>query len=205
MKKIILITTLALILAGCGDPKQASEKNFEVAIQQYLDKSYPACVIRDRFPSDPFALDIFHHEPIYVEMEKMGLLTKKEEMKKQFSYGKATLVTSYDLSAEGKKYYIAPDEKTRDIRYGFCFGKAKVEKIIDFSEPSEMMGNKISRVNYTYKVTDLPDWLKKPEITKLNEQIKNMAESTETPIKADGTMMLTNKGWVESHLFGEEK
>ena len=97
------------------------------------------------------------------------------------------------------------DDKIKGKQSGFCFGKAKVEKIIDFSEPSEMMGNKISRVNYTFSVTDLPDWIKKPEITKLSEPIKKIVESAETPIKADGTMILTNKGWVESHLFGEDK
>lgn len=203
MKKII-ITSLLLSLAACGNPKEASEKNFEVAIQAFLDKGFPACLIVDKFPTDPNGWDLGGKRAIYAEMEKMGLLTKTEEMKKQFKWSKPTLQTSYDLSAEGKKYYTVADEKIKGKQSGFCFGKAKVEKIIDFSEPSEMMGNKMSRVNYTFSVTDLPDWIKKPEITKLSEPIKKIVESAQSPIKADGTMMLTNKGWVESHLFGEE-
>ncbi|MBA6116823.1 hypothetical protein MXF29_13800 [Pseudomonas sp. NC26] len=43
-------------------------------------------------------------------------------------------------------------------RGGLCFGKAQVTAIEQFSEPGEMMGQKISRVTYAYKITGLPDW-----------------------------------------------
>lgn len=43
-------------------------------------------------------------------------------------------------------------------RGGLCFGKAQFTAIEQFSEPGEMMGQKISRVTYAYKITGLPDW-----------------------------------------------
>ena len=194
MKKTIFLTLLVVALIGCSNPKEASEKNFEVAIQRFLDAGFPVCVINQNFPVDNIGFSFHNNFEVFDEMTKLGLLSKTETTKKSVNkYTKATKVATYDLTDEGKKFYQQPSAK-KSIG-GFCFGKAKVEEIIDFTQPADMFGKTISEVNFTYIVSNIPDWAKKPEITSLNEQIKKLVEATEKPVKVDAKMVLTNKGW----------
>lgn len=199
MKKIHLIAmtiTLAFVLIGCSDPQKASEENFEVSIQRFLDASFPLCVFRQNFPIE---IKIYSDGkvPIYDGMTKLGLLTKTEETRAAVNrYAKPSKVAVYDLTSEGKKYYVsAGNNKANQDAGCICLGKAKVEEIIDFTQPSDMFGATISRVNYTYSVFDLPDWAKNDEIRSLNYQLKKVVEANGSPIKEHADMVLTNKGW----------
>ena len=197
----MLLSGFSLALAGCSDPQKASESNFKSAVQDFLNVVYPACYIIETFPTKPDGWDIRGQKPIFEEMVKLGLLVKKEVVTNtKFKWQKPVKATVFDLTEEGKKYYQQPDEKSKK-QGGFCMGKAEVKEIVNFSEPSEMMGSKVSQVNFTYIVTDLPDWLKNPEILKLSDVLKRDVNSTEEPIKQDAKMVLTNKGWIEIHLF----
>lgn len=201
MRKTILATLLALALIGCSDPKEASEKNFEASIQRFLDSGFPVCVIRQNFPVDSSGYSFHNNFKVFDEMTKVGLLNKIEEMKKPNKYSKPINVATYNLTEEGKKYYQQNAGKNlrNDKLGGFCFGKAKVEEIIDFTEPADMFGATLSSVNFTYSVTNVPDWAKKLEITSQNEQIKKLVEATEKPVKGEAKLVLTNKGWKHTH------
>lgn len=203
MKKIHLIAmpiTLALVLIGCSDPQEASEKNFEVSLQRFLDASFPVCVIRQNFPTE---IKIYGDGtvPIYEEMTKLGLLTTTKETRPPINrYAKSTQVVVYDLTNEGKKYYQIAGNNAAGKEAGCIYlGKAKVEEIIDFTQPSGSFGATSSRVNFTYSVSELPEWATSDEISSLNHQIKKWTDANGAPIKDHADMVLTNKGWKHSY------
>ncbi|MBE3175407.1 hypothetical protein IM282_15625 [Enterobacter cloacae complex sp. P29RS] len=205
-----LICIGAIALSGCNDPKDASEGNFKAAAQQYLDSIYPSCYFKANFPlkTDGYAFnnlpDILH------VMSQKGLLTEKEISRKHYeaSWGSKAhdvVVNSYDLTDEGKKFYKSDAAKkiNGETLGGFCFGKATVSEVSNFTEPSDAMGQKISRVSFSYKVTGVPDWAKSSEITSLNSQLKKDVDSESEPLKVTSVFVLTNKGWVHERLFGK--
>ena len=70
----MMVSTLAFVLTGCSNPQEASEKNFEVSLQRFLDVSFPVCVFRQNFPIE---IKIYNDGkvPLYDGMTKLGLLT----------------------------------------------------------------------------------------------------------------------------------
>lgn len=203
----LVIPIVLLVLAGCSDPKAASEKNFKSAMQQYLDTAYPRCYFASNFPAVKADWNIGGRNDAMAALEKAGLLSVKEvqQEEKQLFSEKTRMVArlSYDLTAEGKKYYKA--DATSNLRGekmgALCAGKASVKSIGQFTEPAEMMGQKISRVNYEYTVTDLPAWTTSPDIQRTIGGLQADAESASKPIKGVVAMVLTNNGWVHEKMF----
>lgn len=207
--RYLAIPIVFLALAGCSDPKAASEKNFKKAIQSYLDTAYPRCYFASNFPTVKSEWNFNNSNGVLEALAGAGLLAKKEiqqEEKNIFGPG-SHMVTklSYDLTTEGKKYYKSGAVKNLrgESTGGFCAGKATVKSVGQYSEPAEMMGLKISRVNYEYTVSDLPAWASSPDIQKNVHGIKADLDSQTTPLKKVEGMVLTNNGWVHEKLFSQ--
>ncbi|MCM2446200.1 hypothetical protein HGO41_13615 [Rahnella sp. CG8] len=138
-----------------------------------------------------------------------GLLTEKELSRKHVeascgSKAHDVVVNSHELTDEGKKFYMVDASKNmRGENLGGCFGKATVSAVSNFTEPSDAMGQKISRVSFSYKVTDIPDWDKSPEVAELNRQLKKDVDSELEPLKVTNVFLLTNNGWLHERLFGK--
>jgi hypothetical protein len=200
----------ALAISGCNDPKKASEANFKTAAQQFLDSAYPTCYFEAKFPYKTDGFSINNTPDILHVLAQKGLLTEKELSRKHYDATWAmgahdVVANSYDLTDEGKKYYKVDASKNLIGKpvSGFCFGKATVSAVVNFTEPSDMMGQKISRVTYSYKVTDIPDWAKSPEITALSSKLANDVNSEKDPQKITNVFLLTNNGWIHEKLFGK--
>lgn len=205
MRTILTLIALAA-MTGCSDPKAATEKNFKVAMQSYLDTAYPRCYVSQSFPYVDDSFDIMGTRTRLKALAKIGLVVSTEEQRQVpnlFGTPRTQKVTVYDLTGEGKKYFKANVEKNKDgsTGGGFCFGKAKVKEITQFSEPADMFGQKISRVNYEYTVTDLPSWASNAEITSVLPALHADGESKSKPIKRLDAVILTNNGWVHESLF----
>jgi len=185
MKKASLIIAIltAIIFSGCfADPKEANNENFTKAINEYLTSSKQKlnCFnIGNGFPKEAYI-----NEQRMKEYENIGLLkskTMKVEIRNMFLMTttnkkeyKDALV--YDLTDAAKAFY-----KNGRV----CVGKVKVDEIINFTDPSEMMGQEVSTVKYKYLISDLPVWLKK---------------APEPKVKKD-VLILSGKGWIHSKLF----
>ena len=205
--RYLAILIALLSVAGCSDPKAASEKNFKVAVQNYLNTAYPRCYVVRNFPTDKDEWNFNRANDTLEALAKSGLLSKKEtkeEQKNMFGQGTHTVTKlTYDLTAEGKKYYKPGVTKNLrgDTMGGFCVGKANLKSIAQFSEPADMMGLKVSRVNYDYVVTDLPAWANAPDMQQALGELKADVDSKLTPRKAAEAVVLTNTGWVHEKLF----
>jgi hypothetical protein len=192
-------------ISGCSDPKAASEDNFRKAIQEYLDKSHPKCYVTTEFPVT-IDWDISGVKPKLQALAKVGLVVESEGQVERPGFGNhKNIVTApfFDLTEEGKKYFKQNVSKTMGGKTldGFCIGKATVKEIGQFSEPSEMFGQRITRVNYTYEVSDFPEWAKSPEVIEAIKELKTDIASSTTPIKKLDVLVMTNNGWVHEKLF----
>ncbi|TLS71039.1 hypothetical protein FE243_07010 [Aliarcobacter thereius] len=156
MKKQLLgAIILAFTLFACSDPKAANNSNFEQVINNYLleNKDALTCTsFRDKFPFKDITGLRKKHLQKYVDL---GLLTEETEVKihKGAFMGEDLKVETitYDLTELGKEHFTNGK---------FCFGTPKLEKIIDFMEPKDFMGQKVTKVNYIIKLENLPEWYK---------------------------------------------
>lgn len=205
----ITLITAAILVSGCSDPKAANEKNFKIAIQERLDTFYPKCYVKANFPATLSEVDPYGKKPAFTALAAAGLLSVKDESREVkvsfFGTNTRTVVEpAFSLTEEGKKFYKADATKNNGLGEtvgGFCFGKATVKEITEFTEPADAGGVRASRVQYTYQMSDLPAWAKRPDIMAAISGIKAAVESEKTPIKSMDMLVLTNNGW-KSQLGG---
>lgn len=210
-KLFLAVALLVGVLAmGCSSVKDANEKNFKNAAQHFMDTQYPYCYITVNFPYSTETMSLRNTAEILHVLSTLGIVKETEVSRNKFhdfmsGKEKEVIIYSYDLTDEGKKYYKADASKnlSGDDLGGFCFGKATVDSIVNFTAPTDAMGAKVSEVIYTYTVTDFPEWAKNPELLQLDDRLKKDATSAETPIKTKGLFVLTNNGWVHHKLFKE--
>ncbi|ELQ9312217.1 hypothetical protein R3D73_005264 [Serratia marcescens] len=211
MNKLLLtLPVVLMMLSGCGDPTDATESNFKKAAQAYLDTQYPYCYIMVNFPVKTDVASFNHFPEVLHVMAGKGMVKETESSRKHIPASWAgkerdIVVNTYDLTEEGKKYY-KPDATINmlgEALGGFCFGRATVEAVDNFTAPSDAMGQKISRVAFSYKVTDIPDWAGTPELLELVPRLKEDVASGSVPLKQNGAFILTGKGWMDRRLFGK--
>jgi hypothetical protein len=203
--RLAATVTLLVAVSGCSDPKAANEENFKKATQEYLDTTYPKCYVHTEFPVT-IDWDISGIKGKLQALAKVGLVVESEGKIERSGFGnKKNFVTapSFDLTDEGRKFYKANIAKTLGGKTlgGFCVGKATVTEVSQFSEPSDMFGQRISRVNYTYKVSEFPSWAKSDEVLEAISNLKIDVESEQNPIKKLDALILTNNGWIHEKLF----
>ena len=196
----ITIVAAAILVSGCADPKVANEKNFKLAIQERLDTIYPKCYVEANFPLTTDKIG--YNKSTFTALTTAGLLSVKDEPREVkvhlFSNETRTVVEPvFSLTEEGKKFYKPDAEKDAYGKPtgGFCFGKATIKEISEFTEPADAGGMRASQVTYTYQVSDFPAWAKLPEISAAITKLKIDVESEKTPIKDMDILVLTNNGW----------
>lgn len=207
MLKRICTAAFFIVLIGCSNSKQANEKNFKSAIQAYLDTVYPKCFVNENFPAIVNS-DFLGRRAALRSLAKAGLLSEKELSRKEYKDWNGVLnvaiKSEYALTETGRKFYNPDARQTLSgDRGGFCIGKATVKDITRYTEPADMFGHRITKVNYTYSVGKLPEWATLPEVTAAIPALKEAVESTAKPIKATHTLVLTNNGWVHERLFAD--
>lgn len=207
--KILVTLGIGAALAACGSSNDANKDNFEKAIQAKLDSKPGVCISIPSSLLGPRTTltkeeDAQENNSFARELNALadaGLLDKKETQVSKFAYSNsdADKVPGYvfEVSDKGKKYQEG--DKVGDDE--FCTGKLKVTKIDNFTDPSEMGGMTISRVNYHYKVEDADDWIKNDKIAKAYEGSKALKEIKEEN-SARAVVIKTNDGWVEESQFG---
>ncbi|MBN3859013.1 hypothetical protein GKC56_00360 [Neisseriaceae bacterium PsAf] len=177
-------------LVGCSDPKAANEKNFKKVIQAHLDE-YGDQVICINAPVGQEQNVIAENDvkyPFAAALTSAGLL--KEEKLSNNNDTEATIAQSnFTLTDEGQKFVKAQNANATD----FCSGKFTVEKINNFTEPADALGETISKVDYRVKVKDLADWATNEEVQTLYPGLKPLTNPEGYDVKS--ILGLTNNGW----------
>lgn len=198
---MFVVGTLSLALAACGSSKDPSKSNFSKAIQSFLDTQKGLCAA---VPARQMPF-ILANEDLLRQQERKradaltdaGLLNRSDtETKPVFGNGMQP-AGKYDLTEKGKKFLVANAADTVASQDAFCTGKYTMVDVDNFTEPSNMMGVKLSEVNFRYKVQGAEDWANSEA---MRASYRNFAEQT-GDIKGRATLVLTNDGWMHERLF----
>ncbi|MEZ1438485.1 hypothetical protein QVM41_19630 [Pseudomonas shirazica] len=190
-RKIVPLALLAT-LAGCSNSEETSEASFQKAAQAYLDTQYPHCFVISSFPTRTQDFDVHGTNKALHALAQVGVVSEKEISRTEvparlWQAARTDIYYAYDLTDEGRKYYKADN--------GLCFGKAQVTAIEQFSEPSEVTGQKMSNVTYAYKITGLPAWAGDDRVKASIAELGKAVASNDAPLKETRAMVLTSQGW----------
>jgi hypothetical protein len=206
-KKSSLFSLVILLLAltGCNNPKDVNKENFTKAINNSFKDSMRACINFDvKFPvqfQTEFGLyrntsmDEVKVISQYEALADVGLLVLQKSEKTSgtgFDYRNNTTYI-VNLTESGKKYF--------QPKKGFCYGDREVTEIVNFTEPTEVLGMafKASQVNFKYQTKNLAPWINK--LQQLNKigvfpYVKADIDSTSSPVEKSTSLVLTNNGWI---------
>ncbi len=211
--KAILLLSGAALLSACGDdPKAANKANFEKALNAHYAQM-KQCVKIGSKPNADGIIQEFRTDgsmqdkqlPFYNRLVNLGLLeavTYQKDMK-NFSgqvTGKADWV-GYKFSNKGESFLRPSSLEKGAFRTGarqLCYGTPQVVEIVNFTEPAEAMGAKVSNVQYTYRLVDVATWASDPALTNQFEWLSERISSGS--IAKDDDLVLTSNGWVHHSI-----
>ncbi len=118
------------------------------------------------------------NDPIIRGLDKAGYITLASGGADFL--GNVTTV-SIDLTDKGRS------AKVWNPQAGFCVGHKAVDTIKQWTEPAAEGGSQITRISYSWKIVDQPDWVDK----KLFAGVEGMSQ----PVDAMAIAEKTNDGW----------
>ena len=213
MKKSLPWLTLfsVLLLVSCASKKDANEKNFSEALNSYLAKKGQLCL---GIPS-PWPVDLNEAErrsgmgtaAEMAALEKVGLVrsheAETEYMPPLSSRPVKTKVLRYELTDNGKTFYREKDRLglagNKQVQGDLCYGQQALDKIVNWQGPTAAGDSKEATVFYTYRIENLADWAKNPNIQRVFPGIVSTIDGVgNTPMNQ--TLTLTNQGWEAKGL-----
>lgn len=205
-KNLILIGLIGVLMSGCGDKKDAIKDNFENSINAHYENE---CISIGRvygaFPVQ-VANDNEEDKELFAALAKVGLVTSKPARVEDRSMTGFDIMTGKRKIIDGFEYKLT-DLGTKSVKteksngfYGgsneFCAGKYKVSSIENFTEPSDISGYKLTRVNFKKVAIDVPEWANDLVKEKAFEQYAE--KISKEPIDEKMELVLTDNGWIPS-------
>jgi hypothetical protein len=186
-------------LACATDPKEATKANFAKALQAHHDEEKACLNVAVRFPYEAEkgagTLEVLR------ELAARGLLTASETRKTVqqvalFGAPPTTKVnaTAFALSDTGKA--VSREQTGWTHSTDFCFGAPQVVDVTSFTEPADMLGIRMSRVKYTYRVEEVADWARSEVLQRHSKELAWALTSKTAPVEATAALVLMNDGWV---------
>ncbi|ECG4562361.1 DNA-directed RNA polymerase subunit beta [Salmonella enterica subsp. enterica serovar Adelaide] len=180
MKKILLVAGATLVLAGCGE-----KGDFEKAINTKISKSKVCYSPQDN--------DIVFNKGFPIKVNRgyrsSGYSASDEILKGLVEQG--LLNVSQQSNGFSSVDILEVTDKGQQVEFwdrknGACVGRRIVDEVKEWTEPGN--GNqKVVRVSYTWKLTDVPGWVDKNAFS----GVKGMSEPEEAKI----VLVKTNNGW----------
>lgn len=180
MKKISLVASAALLLAGCGE-----KGDFEKAINAKISKSKVCYSLQNN------DFDFNKGFPVKVNhgYRSAGYNASDEILKGLVEQG--LLIVSQQSNGFSSVDVLEVTDKGQEVEFwdreeGACVGHQEVSEIKDWTEPGN--GNqKVVRVSYAWKLDGVPGWVDKNAFS----SVKGMNEPEESIIN----LVKTSNGW----------
>lgn len=165
----LLVALGAITLTGCDGKNTANEKNFGLAMSQYLDQQGDLCLNNYReYPAKVVPSPLQHQQEIAKQMaalESVGLVqceTTGEE--KTCSLTAAAKPFTREKTETGWTIDGARTSTHTDL----CWGKTGLDSVVRWEGPMKSGDYQEALVFYTYKVDNLADWAMTPKCKKLS-------------------------------------
>jgi hypothetical protein len=206
-----LIVGIAVVLTSCGifDKKAPTKGNFKRAIQASIEGK-PRC-FEAEVPKDvPAWLGKLRLDENLEPLVAAGLVQRSNaqvpESQNPFavSFGKKEAPKivpgfHYDLTDLGKK--VSRPVEARVAMFGasanerqFCYATPRVDEVVRYTEPSNVMGITVTEVTYTYHLADFADWATAPALAQ-KKFLQHALSLRDHPEEAQKTLILTSDGW----------
>src|SRR6202166_911464 len=195
-----------LLLVGCGSKNDANEKNLSEATNAHLVKKGQLCLgLAANWPVD---LQDSDRGPGIVRgsemaaLEKVGLVRSHEtEIEITPLSGTPPVkvkVLRYELTDDGKKFYQEKEAPgligEKESRGDICFGRQALDTVVRTEGPITVGNKKEMTLYYTYKIENLADWAKNPDIQRTFPGIVSTLNGAgKTTLNQNLT--LTDQGW----------
>ena len=188
-------------IVSCGsDSKAASDANSTRAIDAYLEKDekagkLPLCMKNPAtLPNEASAgADGAARRAVLDRYVSAGLVTRHEIMKQVSFWNNAPKMryVEYTLTPVGQSSIKSETSMFGGRVNHICYGTFRVGKIVNFTEPGEVNGYRVSTVRWYPLVTSVADWTKTEAGKALVGQEIAEAEHTEQGAMA----VLMSTGW----------
>ncbi len=179
----------------------ASERNFEAALQRHFDKYGLQC-IRVSLPLDPHPYQPYLEEEKWKALEAVGLLKGEEtelELKGTFGGKYKKKVKKYAVADAAKQQakFIKRNSDARgnqpsDQEVAFCWGTKKLVKVIKWIGPMKLGDYQEASVEYEYQFLNFSEWAKRPEVLRAFREIRDQVGVGN---RAKMGVLLTSNGW----------
>jgi hypothetical protein len=199
---LLLGATLSATLSACDSKTSANEKNFAATVTQYYDKKGDLCLDPIKWPVDVYDTDL-RQQKLYPDgvagqmaaLEAAGLAKGEDvELPGTFVDGKPSglkvKVKRYTLTDAAQPYLRTPAGRKPRI----CWGHMSLSKVIRWADPAKVGDHEESSVLYTYKLSNVADWARKPQVKEAFPAVGQTIDG-ERSQKAKLYVKLTPQGW----------
>jgi hypothetical protein len=194
------------LLAGCGSKNDANEKNLSEATNAYLVKKGQLCLgLASKWPVDLQDSDrgqgIVRGSQM-AALEKAGLVQSHDtEIEIKPLSGTRPVkakVLRYELTNDGKKFYQEKEVPgligEKESRGDICFGQQALDTVVRTEGPIAVGDKKEMTLYYTYKIENLADWAKSPDLQNVFPGIVSTINGAgKTTLNQN--LILTDHGW----------
>lgn len=199
MKKTCLMVLLAMTVSGCGGRSEANRDNFTRAMTRYLDQRGDLCLAKFDWPIDVSAQDFKAGTRDAVQMpvlEKLGLVSSSEaaaEKNQEDAPAITVPVRRYQLTENGKKYYLSRRISAQKQVSDFCAAHLKLDQVVSWDLGQQGQSAKEATVTYTYQVEAAP-WTNDADARRVFPAVARVIDGAGKAQLREG-FTLTPEGW----------
>lgn len=196
------VTLLSATLSACGSKTSANEKNFGIAVTRYFDKKGDMCLAPVKWPVDVYEADL-RQQKLYPDgvagqmaaLEAAGLAKGEDtELPGTFVDGKPSgakvKVRRYTMTDAAKPFLRADAAQQPRM----CWGRKSLDKVVGWAEPAKAGDHEESSVLYTYKLSNVAGWARKPQVKEAFPVLGRTVDGEHTQ-KEKLYVKLTPQGW----------
>ncbi len=165
--------------AGGAAIARLDQGSLRAAVQQYLREKGDFCLGKFNWPIAVSERDrqVGTNDAIQMPvLEKLGLVTSS-------AVPGNPAATQYDLTAEGRKYYLArktvtlgPGGKPSDHPGDFCPAHLKLDRVVRWEPAAAADGHAHTTVSFTYGLESAADWTRDADIQRVFPMLHRIVE-----------------------------
>lgn len=199
------VCILSMLWIGCAtDPREASGENFASVVQEGLS-AHPMCLGGGSgwvFPKSVLS------DSILARSSGWGLTWyRTQDVREQFAaLADAGLLSRHDgvprpgyaeyrLTPVGEQAYRTYEESLDGRAGAFCYATPHVEEVVRYSEPADLLGQRVSEVTYTYTLQDVAPWAEGPALQEMVPSLAQTLSNRDTPTEGTAAVVLQSDGW----------
>jgi hypothetical protein len=202
---LVLGATFCAALSACGGKTSANAENFGMSVTQYLDKKGDMCLDPVSWPVDVYETDV-RQQKLYPDgvagqmaaLEAAGLAKGEDVDLPGNVAGELKVKAKRYTMADAAKPYLRADAGPQPR---ICWGRKSLDKVVRWSEPAKVGDHEESSVIYTYKLSNVAAWARKPQV-KAGFPILGQTVDGEHTQKEKLHVRRTPQGWEALGLNG---